>query len=392
MVSGKLARIFLSKAARVFVSGLISVMTPVYLAILGYSPYFIGISLLMMVAGNVVSNVIVLRYERSFGRRRFLMAFSAFILISGLMLFSSANALVLLLALFIGNISTTGTEAGPFQSIEVGVIPVLVSARSIGRTFGAYNVIGFGAASVGALAASLPAYFGNGSQAFRDLYLLWGVVGALLIFIYAGLGDIETGRREGAGQAHESPEGARKDIKMLSVLNSVDGFGGGFVTQSLFSYWFFLVYKISLQSLGIVFFIVNLIIAASLFVAPMIAERLGNLRTMVSTHLISNVLLAMIPFAGSLNPALFLLFVRQSLSSMDVPTRQAMMAEIFEEGDRVSASATTNTSRSIGGLFGAPISGVLFGVGLVGLPMVIGSVSKIAYDIWIFQSYRRRVR
>jgi MFS family permease len=392
MVSNKLARVFISKTMRVFVSGLVSVMTPIYLATLGYSPFYIGISLLVIVGGNVFSNVLLLRYEKRAGRRMFLIAFSVLMSASGSLLYATASLPLILLAFFIGNISTTGTEAGPFQSIETGVLPTLVSAGNVKRAFGAYNFLGYGAASVGALAASVPAYFQNSLQVFRLLYLVFGLVGLLLLLLYTGLGNIEPAQNSAPQQFRKSSTKATRDIRRLSALYSIDAFGGGFVTQSLLSYWFFLAYQTSLASLGVIFFIVNVITAISTFGASLIAERLGNLRTMVFTHLLSSVFLTIIPFAGTLVAALLFLFLRQSVSQMDVPTRQAFMAEIFDENDRVAANATTNTFRSVGGLFGGPISGALLSVGLLALPIVTGGVSKILYDIAIFVSYRREVK
>src|SRR5438552_3818251 len=83
--------------------------------------------------------------------------------------------------------------------------------------------------------------------------------------------------------------------------------------------------------------------------APVLAEKLGNLRTMVSTHLLSNVFLIMVPLAGSFLGAIAFLFLRQSISQMDVPTRQAFMAQLFTDEERVPANAVTNTSRSLSG-------------------------------------------
>ncbi len=91
------------------------------------------------------------------------------------------------------------------------------------------------------------------------------------------------------------------DIRNLSMLFSVDAFGGGgLVTQSLLSYWFYIRYGgVTLRELGLVFMVVNVVTAISLVIAPLIAERIGNLRTMVYTHIISNIFLILIPLAGS---------------------------------------------------------------------------------------------
>jgi MFS family permease len=393
MTVPRLVYMLVSKAARVFIFGMVSVMTPVYFASLGYSPTYVGLALMVTIAGNVFSNVVVTWYGNYFGRKRSLLLFSFLMLLSGLILYSTVYFPLMLVALFLGNISTTGTEAGPFQSIETGVLPMLVGEEKRSRAFGVYNLIGYGASSIGALAASLPAYFGERLPAFRSLYLLYGIVGLLLFTFYRQLSGVEVPRiarnHRGFG---DMPSKARRDTAKLSFLYSVDAFGGGFVSQSVLTYWFYLTYSVSLENLGEIFLVTNIITAVSTFGASIIAEKLGNLRTMVFSHLLSNVFLILIPFAGSLLGALTFLFLRQSMSQMDVPTRQAFMAQIFNDEDRVSANAITNTFRSLSSVFGAPISGAALEIGLSSLPLLSGGFSKIVYDIAIFVSYRKQAR
>lgn len=384
--------VFVAKAARVFVFGLVSVATPVYLATLGYGPLLVGAGIAVMIAGNAFSNLVLARYEQLLGRRRFLILLSLLMLLSGSILFSTDSYPLVLLAFFIGNVSTTGTEAGPFQSIEAGVLPTLVSAERRNRSFGVYNMIGYGASSVGALAASAPSYFQNGLPAFRSLYLLYGLVGLLLVVLYRQLKGLDASPTAVKPRSGELSPTARREVRRLSGLFSIDAFGGGFVSQSLLVYWFFLVYGASLGDLGVIFLVVNVITALSTLGASYLADRIGNLRTMVYTHLLSNAFLVLIPFAGSLAGALLFLFARQSVSQMDVPTRQAFMAGIFEDRERVSAYATTNTSRIVSSLPGSPITGALLGAGLASAPLLIAGASKILYDCLIFATYRKRVR
>ncbi len=167
---------------------------------------------------------------------------------------------------------------------------------------------------------------------------------------------------------------------------------GGFVSQSLLVEWFYVVYRVSLSELGVIFFIVNGITAVSTLGASYLADKIGNLRTMFYTHLLSNAFLVLIPLAGSLASALLFLFARQSVSQMDVPTRQAFMAGMFRNEERVSANATTNTFRIVGSIFGSPLSGVLVASGLVSVPLLVGGSSKVLYDASIFFAYRKRVR
>ncbi|TLY12784.1 MAG: MFS transporter, partial [Thaumarchaeota archaeon] len=48
-----LTYVFIGKAARVFVFGLVSVMTPIYVATLGFSSFYVTLIIAAMVAGNV---------------------------------------------------------------------------------------------------------------------------------------------------------------------------------------------------------------------------------------------------------------------------------------------------------------------------------------------------
>lgn len=380
----------IAKGFRTFIFGAVSVMTPIYLSVLGYSPVYVGLALFVVVSGNVMSNLLLTWYGNLFGRKKFLLVFSALMAVSGLILFSTTSALPIFIALFLGNISTTGTEAGPFQSIETGVIPSMVQESRRSRIFGIYNLIGYGASSVGALASSLPAYFRESTAAFRGVYLAYALVGLLLFSVYTTLKNIESSKKA-AGLGHMTASGM-KDMKRLLLLFSMDAFGGGFVTQSIMSYWFYLAYHVTLKDLGAIFMVVNIITALSILGASFIAEKIGNLRTMVFTHLISSVFLVLIPFAGSLAGSLAFLFLRQSTSQMDVPTRQAFMAQIFDENERVSANAVTNTFRSISSIPGSPLVGLALSSGILYIPYVIGGGTKMLYDASIFASYRRRAQ
>src|SRR5260370_23568003 len=118
------------------------------------------------------------------------MIFSLLVVVSGVLLSSTIILPLILVGLFLGNISTTGTEAGPFQSIETGVLPILVPKERESHTFGVYNFIGYGASSIGAFAASAPDYFQDTLLPSRLLYLVYCLLGILLFAIYHTLRNI----------------------------------------------------------------------------------------------------------------------------------------------------------------------------------------------------------
>jgi MFS family permease len=393
MIGSVIARIYVAKAARVYVSGMLSILIPFYLAVLGYSAVFVGLALVAILAGNAFSNIALSYFERRLGRRRFLMVFSLLMVISGLALALGSGAALILAACFLGNISTTGTEAGPFQSVEAGILPDLTKGGSTSKAFGVYNLIGYLASSAGAFTASAPDFLGGGLVVYRGLFGVFAAAGVLLLVIYGSLTGIE---------APEAPAGktglsgldplVKQEVVKLSALFSADAFGGSFVSQYVLTYWFHVSYGADLALLGSVFLATNLISALSVYGAAAIANKLGNLRTMFSSHMISNLFLLLIPFAGSLWGSLVFLFLRQSTSQMDVPTRQAFMGELFGQKERVTAFAITNTARSLSAFAGGPVSTLMFAMGLLSGPILAGGLSKVAYDIAIFGTYRKRYR
>lgn len=384
--------VYVAKGARVYVSGLLSVLLPAYLTVLGYSPFFVGIALAAILAGNALSNVLLTYYEKVIGRRRLLLGFSLLMLVSGILLATVNSPVSILVACLIGNISTTGTEAGPFQSVEAGVLPDLVGERKTVRAFGIYNLVGYAASALGAFTLYVPGSQENSLPVFRGLFLVFGVVGILLFFLYSRLQGVDVkGPLVSKSFASLGPD-ARSDVTKLSALFSIDAFGGGFVSQFLLSYWFNLTFGVSYTTLAYVFFATNVITAASIYGASSIAERIGNLRTMVYTHVASNIFLLLVALSGSLLGAVAFLFLRQALSQMDVPTRQALMAEMFTRGERVPAYAVTNTVRSGGAVLGGPVSAFILGAGLTVGVIYAGGLSKLLYDALIYAEYRKRFR
>src|SRR5207302_7610580 len=124
--------------------------------------------------------------------------------------------------------------------------------------------------------------------------------------------------------------------------------------------------------------------------APRLARRFGLLRTMVFTHLASNGVLALIPFAPSLGLAVAALLARTALSQMDVPTRQAYVMALVDPDERTAAAAYTNTARYLARPVGPVLAGVASSVSL-GSPFLIAGAVKSAYDL-VLWSWFRRVR
>jgi len=109
---------------------------------------------------------------------------------------------------------------------------------------------------------------------------------------------------------------------------------------------------------------------------------------MVFTHLPSNLLLILVPFAPNLVGAMALYLARMSLSQMDVPTRQSFTAEMVSPVERVAAASFTNISRSVAQSISPSLCGYVLQFLSLSFPFFIGGGIKIAYDISLYMNFR----
>ncbi len=302
---------------------------------------------------------------------------------AGALLFGSTAWWAPVLAGIVGNMTVGAGEVGPFLSLETAILPRTCPADRRTLAFSVYNVVGYGASSAGALLAALPSYIGY-SPLFLG-YMISGLLGAAVYSRLSGHVEPDTGR---ARRSVLSPRG-RPIVAKLSALFAVDSFGGGFIGQSLLSYYFYLRFGLDLSTLGAIFFATQLVTALSFLLAERIARRVGLLRTMVFTHLPSNVLLIAVAFAPTAATAVALLLGRQSLSQMDVPTRQSYVMSIVDEQDRTAAAGLTSATRTVSSSISPSLAGYALANFWLGTPLVAAGSLKLAYDLLIYGSFRK---
>jgi predicted MFS family arabinose efflux permease len=112
---------------------------------------------------------------------------------------------------------------------------------------------------------------------------------------------------------------------------------------------------------------------------------------MVFTHLPSNVLLVLVPFMPTFPLAALALLLRQAMSQMDVPTRQAYTMALVEPSERTAAASVTSLARSAGSSTSPVLSGLLLQGPLLalGLPFVLAGTLKASYDLSLWWTFRR---
>jgi MFS family permease len=377
-------RILLVQALRAFAYGLGSVLIGVTLADLGLSGVQVGLVLGALIAGTALVSVTLARSGERIGRRRWYVGLLGVMAVAGTVFALTGSVWLLVLAGLTGTVSTEVVESGPFTSLEQAMLPNAAEGHDPTRLFGTYNTIATLAGSFGALAAITTRLTDIEPQRFL---LAYPVAAAAAIIVAAGLSATVESRKTPPAEARRPLEKSRGIVARLSGLFALDSFGGGFVTQAFLAYWFTEKWGTSTATLGVVFFAVGFLQAGSFQIAVRLAGRIGLLNTMVFTHLPSNLLLALIPFAPSQRAAIALVLGRFALSQMDVPTRQAYVVAVVDPDERVAAAAYTNTARYIVRPLGPLVAGPILTISL-GAPFVIAGTLKSIYDLGLYALFR----
>lgn len=110
--------VIVMRTCRMLAFGAVSLIFALFMSALGYSDSRIGLFMTATLAGDVMLSLLVTLVADRVGRRRVLFAGAAMMVVSGLVFVLFENYWILLFAAVVGVVSTTGTDFGPFRSIE----------------------------------------------------------------------------------------------------------------------------------------------------------------------------------------------------------------------------------------------------------------------------------
>ena len=394
---GKL--LFVTRFVRLFSYGALSVILVFYLTSLGLSESQTGMLLTLTLLGDTLVSLLLTTQADRIGRRRMLIAGAILMAGAGLTFALTSNFLFLVVAGTIGVISPSGNEVGPFLSIEQAALSQVIPNRERTAVFAWYALTGAIATAAGSLFAGLfserlqqAAVTPLGSE--RAIILTYAALGLFLALLFSRLGSAAEVNR-GAGAPAKGLLGigsSREVVLRLSGLFALDAFGGGFVVQSFAAYWFYLRFGVNPATLGGIFFGANVCAGASALVASRLASRFGLIKTMVYTHLPSNILLILMPLMPNLSLAILVLLLRFSISQMDVPARQSYIMAVVSAEERSSAAGITGVARTTGAALAPVFAGMLFArPSLIDVPFFIAGTLKITYDLALYRAFARLI-
>eukprot|EP00276_Gloeochaete_wittrockiana_P007875 CAMPEP_0184663310 /NCGR_PEP_ID=MMETSP0308-20130426/47661_1 /TAXON_ID=38269 /ORGANISM="Gloeochaete witrockiana, Strain SAG 46.84" /LENGTH=411 /DNA_ID=CAMNT_0027105975 /DNA_START=364 /DNA_END=1602 /DNA_ORIENTATION=- len=392
----------------------------------------------MTLIGDALMSLLITSVADSMGRRTMLKVSGLLVLFAGLVFsLGQHNLFLLTLASVVGVISPGGNDIGPFLPIEQASLAQLVSDKQRTKVMSFYSLTGSlsvatGSLIGGAFCRHLQATGMQPLLSYRLLIMMYGFFGLALSGVACFLSPkvelphlpatealvVDPVPSKPKKKSSSGPSGPFKPVRSLfkkirrrakkmdfglkhswpvvlrlGLLFSIDAFGAAFVLQSFIADFFHQKFDANPAELGRILFGANVLGGASALLAPIMARRIGLVRTMVFTHLPSSIFLLLVPLMPSLNLAVLMLLLRFSISQMDVPTRSSYTVAVCDPRERTAAAGFTNICRTLGASLSPFFAGVLFSnsKALLGVPFFLGAFFMIVYDLlllWQFKSVR----
>jgi MFS family permease len=385
-------RVLAARSVRAFGDGFVSLLLPIYLLRLGFSPLAIGSIITSTLLGSALLTLALGLIAHRHSRRWMLRGACLLMAATGMGFALTRDYWPILIVAFVGTLNPSAGDVSVFLPLEHTVLAETVEPRRRTALFARYSLVGTLVAALGTLAASIPdlvaARFGTSRvAAVQFTFWVYGALGLVAFLLYRPLSPAV--EAPSAAAAPRPPLGPSKHvIYRLAALFSLDAFGGGFFVQSLLALWLFQAFHLSVATASSILFWSSVCSAFSFLAAVPISERIGLINTMVFTHLPSNIFLILVPFAPNLATAIGLLLARNALSQMDVPTRTSYVMAVVTPEERPAAASITAVPRSLATAVSPILAGYLLTLSTFGWPLLIGGALKAIYDVLLLIKFR----
>src|SRR3954447_21656332 len=182
--------LFITRFARMFAYGLVSIILVLYLTRIGFDERTIGLLLSLTLAGDMLVSLWMTTQADRIGRRKMLIAGAILMTLAGLVFVSTSFFPLLMIAAIVGVISPSGNEIGPFLAIEQAAISEEITGSRRTHLFAYYNLMGSFATALGALTAGWAVQCAQNAdisavQADRGILVAYAIIGILLALVFS---------------------------------------------------------------------------------------------------------------------------------------------------------------------------------------------------------------
>ncbi len=376
-----------SRGVRAFAFSYLSVIFAIYLSQLGFSTVTVGLVISTAYASGAVLTALWGFLSDRFGRKNILILLAALTIVSNVIYLFFDHLFFILLAVIIANVGAGGAGAGgqgggPFNPVEQALLAEKCTAANRNRIFATNSFVGSIMGALGALVSGLPEHLQQNwgwaaVASYKPLFGLTILFSIVLILAYASINEQHVHVPRQREQKTAKKTGGF--VIKMSLLGMVDNLGAGLISP-LIAYWFFLRYSVELKSLGVLFFLSHFFAALSFLTAPVIARKIGVVKTMAFSHGAASLIYLLVPFAPTITVAAALTVFRSFLAYMDNPLRSSFIMGVVRPEDRGSAAGITTLSRHVPMAMSPALSAYMMQAFSLNVTIFLGGFLQLFHD------------
>jgi len=185
-----------------------------------------------------------------------------------------------------------------------------------------------------------------------------------------------------------------KNIKSPSTIikfmipTGIIGFGAGFIVP-LFSLFFKLRFAATSEQVGTIFALGNVTLGIFTFVAPMLSNRIGKVKSVVVCQFLSMPFIMFVTLAPNLTFATSAYLIRGALMNMAAPISSALQMEMVAEGERATTSGLMVMADNIPRAITASVSGEMMTISDFYTPFLFTTATYFVASSLYFVFFRK---
>lgn len=367
-----------SMATRRVAMGFLFLVRSIYFGLLGFSYTEVGLLLSLATLVAALRQVVFGVLSDRFDRKLFLLLGAVFSTLRLMIFALRSDFWWLVLGQVVGAL---GEGSGPGQPVVSGYITDRTNEGDRPNIFTALGVTNSLTTSIGFALSGLPTLFEERfglSMVEAHAWLWWigAFFSALSIFFILPMMDKKpaTGKDEVEPEANDDFMGVTSwgDIIKFSLVRSTSGLGYGLI-GSLLPLYFSNRYGVGSDLLGPVYAASRLVTTFSYLLIPALVLRLGEIRALMWTRLVSAVLTLAFAFVDWYPLALALLFVYRVITHFGMPIRQSFASSLVPAQEIATAVGVSNFTRMTLRTAAPTVAGYMFESLVPTLPFLSGA-------------------
>ncbi len=374
-------------AARTVISlgqGAMGVDFALYARALHWSPGFLGAVVgAGILLGGVLTGAAGPLSDR-FGRKPFLLAYLAAVVVAAGLAVASAHTAVVAGAAIVAGFGRGAVGVpGLFGAVQQAWLSDQVEGPALSRAFARNAAMGFFATAVGTFLGGLPHLWRHllpGALGYRPLFALVAVTTLLSLVLLALVPERVRVARAPAPPAEAARDQATENRLLLRLagINALNGVGIG-LSGPLLSWWLAERFGAGPGQIGPAIGLVLLASGVATLVAGRLATRFGMVRVVVAMRTAGLALMVAMPFAPAFGWAIGAYAARTVLNRGTAGQRQALVLGAVRGHRRGLAASVSGVSTQLPRAVGPWLAGLMFGSGWFAAPFLLAAVFQGGY-------------